>query len=67
MLKVSPYERPPFAKGNVRLAEWCVPLDAGSHINAKRTGGLYRAKRRKGHPCDASCYAMLDISPLLMQ
>ncbi len=36
---------------------------AGAH-NAERTGGLYKAKRRRGHPRDAYCYALLDIPPL---
>src|SRR5690606_29752591 len=30
--------------------------------NAKRTGGLYRAKRRKGRPSDAHGYALMFVS-----
>lgn len=30
-------------------------------FNAKRTGGLYRAKRRKGRPSDAHGYALMFV------
>lgn len=30
-------------------------------LNAERTGGLYGAKRREGHPCDANCYGSTSL------
>src|SRR5699024_4072671 len=38
------------------------PMDTEAKaFNAKRTGGLYRAKRRKGRPSDAHGYALMFV------